>query len=370
MRARSVLVVGGGPAGLAAAIAAARLGDRAIVCEASSYPRDRVCGEFLSPEIVDDLERLGAGDFASALRPVALSRVLVTSPSGARLAFTIDGPPALGLTRRALEAWLAERARAEGAEVRERSPVRAVASDAGGVRFRTPTDEARADSAIGAFGKRSSLDAALELPRAARPGRFAAVKAYFDAPPSALEADVELHLVRGGYVGLNPVEGNRIGLCALFDGEPTSDLAKLLPRFSRNPTLVERLARLGAPCGATRGLARFGFQAQRVAHVGAGGAVTLLAGDAARLVPSFTGDGNAIAVRTGRLAAEARGDANAYARAFHAELSARFRWAALLHRAFLHPLVFSALAPWLARRPALAPRLYAFTRGRRELDAA
>src|SRR5262245_29853670 len=112
---RQVLIVGGGLAGLAAAVAAARLGLDPIVCESAAFGRDKVCGEFLSPDGAADLEAIGCGDWIDALRPAPMRTALLTSARGARLALALPGPPGLSCTRRALESFLAERARAAGA---------------------------------------------------------------------------------------------------------------------------------------------------------------------------------------------------------------------------------------------------------------
>jgi menaquinone-9 beta-reductase len=209
----------------------------------------------------------------------------------------------------------------------------------------------------------------MALPRATAPEPFAAAKAYFTAPADALEADVELFLLPDGYVGLNPVEGGRIGLCALLTGEATASFERLRVRFAENPVLEARLDRLGLPSGPVRGLAKFGFGFQRlVARDPAAGAFALFAGDCARMMPSFTGDGMAVAIRSGRLAARALGErdpARAYERSYAREFARRFHVAALLHRAFLSPWLFGALAPALAKRPLLVDRLYAWTRGGR-----
>lgn len=360
---RELLVIGGGPAGLAAAIAASRRGRRVALCESASYGRDKVCGEFLSPEVVEDFAALGCADWIETLRPAPLRDVLLTAPGGARLGLRLPGPPAWGLTRRAMEGFLAGRARAAGAAVHERSPVRALARDGAGWRFQAAEGEGRTDALVCAFGKRSSLDRPLELPRSRSPEAFAAAKAYFDAPASeVLEADVELHLVPGGYVGLNAVEGGRLALCALLDGDATSDWTALADRFAASPELAARLRRAGAPSGAVRGLAKFGFRAQKLHHAGA-----LLCGDAARMMPSFTGDGMAVALRSGRLASaalDARDPPGAYAASYRAEFSRRLFFANLLHRAFFNPVLFAAIAPLLDRRPSLTQRVYEWTRGR------
>jgi flavin-dependent dehydrogenase len=364
-REAQVLVVGGGLAGLSATIAAARRGREVVLCESSGFGRDKVCGEFLSPEAAADLEALGCGDWIDVLRPAPMRNVLLCSPRGARLAFDLPGPPAWSCTRRALESFLAERARAAGAVLHERAPVKQLTPVEGAWRWRAGDHEGVASTTIAAFGKRSTLDAALELPRASAPEPFAAVKTYFAPQPGALEADVELHVFPGGYVGLNAVEDGRIGMCALLDGNPTTHWDEIMQRFAANEVLRTRLERLGAPASPVRGLARFGFGAQRLVHHD-GDSVALLTGDAARMMPSFTGDGMAVALHSGRLAAEALADANpdeAYEQAYAHAFVRRLRVANVLHTIFFRPSIFAVLAPMLSRSPRTVERLYEWTRG-------
>nr|AYM54528.1 FAD-dependent oxidoreductase [Racemicystis crocea] len=373
MKSQRVLVIGGGLAGLAAAISAAQRGARVTLCESHAYGRDKLCGEFLSGEVAADFEALGAGDWIDALGAVPMRRAaLIAARPGARearLDLAFPGPPGRSITRRALEAFLAERARAAGVELIERAPVRALDARAGAWRFSTSAREGEVDHVICAFGKRSTLDKAMDLPRAReKPETYAAAKAYFEADPGALESDVELYLIDGGYVGLNAVEGGRIGLCALLPGEATHDWSRLAARLSRSPALARRLAVLGRPAGPLRGLYRFGFGPQRlVAFDARRTAFALLAGDAARMMPPFTGDGMAVALRSGRLAAaalEARDPAAAYQRAYQREFRARLFSANALHRLLLYPAAFAALAPLVGKSPRLVEALYALTRGR------
>ncbi|MRG96024.1 NAD(P)/FAD-dependent oxidoreductase [Polyangium spumosum] len=360
-------VVGGGLAGLAAAIAAAQRGREVLVWESGEIGRDKVCGEFLSPEAEEDLDALGCGDLASALNPAPLRTVALFGAGGARLDLTLPGRPALGLTRAALETFLARRARDAGAVIHERTPVRGLSpSPSRALEVRTPSSAHAVRALVLSMGKRSTLDAPLGLPRArAERPSFVAIKAYCAKTP--LEADVELHVVPGGYVGVNPVEDGRIGVCALLDGAFRPAWPTLLDLATRHPALGRRLTSLGAPTEKPRGLARFGFGAQAIARTcPTTGAPLLFAGDAARLVPSFTGDGMAIALRSGRLASLATFSPDpirAYTRAFSRAFSARFLVAGALHGLFLRPPFFELLAPLVGRAPRLVEMLYRATRG-------
>src|SRR5690349_9649625 len=95
-----VAIVGGGPAGSSAAITLARLGARVVLFEAKTYPHDKLCGEFLSPECAMLLDELGLTPALRALKPASIEIACLTAPDGAAWETRLPGV-ALGLTRRA-----------------------------------------------------------------------------------------------------------------------------------------------------------------------------------------------------------------------------------------------------------------------------
>ena len=106
----------GGPAGSAAALAALRDGGAVEICEQSSLPRHKVCGEFLSPEIADQLDRLGVLAAFADLAPARVNRAALFL--GNREKRWNLSEPGFGLSRFAFDQFLIETAVKRGAVVR------------------------------------------------------------------------------------------------------------------------------------------------------------------------------------------------------------------------------------------------------------
>ena len=111
-----VLIVGAGPAGSAAALSAlaARPGARVAIVDRSAFPRDKVCGDGLTPSAVAALEQLGLGDVLTAQTPVP--RWQVRGPGSHQFTASL-AQPAYVLPRRVLDAHLVAAATARGAEL-------------------------------------------------------------------------------------------------------------------------------------------------------------------------------------------------------------------------------------------------------------
>lgn len=337
MRRTGPLIIGGGPAGAAAAILLARGGSRPLVIERAAG-HDALCGGFLSWTTLAALRACGIDALALGARPVTRARLF----SGRRQALFDLPAPAAGLSRRVLDQALLDAAERAGAVVRRGATVRAIAD--GGVRCADGTVE-RADHIILATGKH-------DLRGVARPVTSSdpavGLRWRFPAEPrlaAALADAIELHLFPGGYAGLVLQEAGHANLClaarhsrlAGAGNRPNALLAELL---STMPRLAERLS--GQSIGPAQAIANvpYGWRAMESADG------LYRVGDQAGVIPSIAGEGIGIALDSGMAAA----------RALQAgEDAAHFQPA--IARRIARPIRTASLVWHLAERPAAAAAL-------------
>jgi menaquinone-9 beta-reductase len=356
---RDPLIIGAGPAGTAAAITLARAGHRPVLFERSVGPTDKVCGDFLSLDAIQLTRSLGVDPARFGGAPIDRVRLI----HGSRAVEAALPFPALGLSRRTLDAALLRHAETAGAIVRTGQTVRRLTRD--GDAWSVQTDAVlTAESVFLATGKHDLRD----LPRLHTRHDAIGMKMYLalaSGPAQVLQGATELTLFPGGYAGMQFVENGQAVLCIAvrrtalraYGGAWSGLLAAIeqsSPRFAAmltgaRPLLPRPLAVAGIP---------YGYQAP------AGGFFRL--GDQAAVIPSLTGDGMAIALHSGQQAAEAwlEGlDAAAYQHTLTYTLAPQMRLAGLLHHAGLNGPAQAAaipilrLFPGLLRQAALRTRL-------------
>ncbi|GIF02170.1 geranylgeranyl reductase family protein [Paractinoplanes rishiriensis] len=322
-----VAVVGAGPAGSAAAIAACRAGARVLLLDRADFPRDKPCGDGIAAEAIGVLESLGVTGVTDGYPPVG--RLRLVGPGGSVVARPLPRP-AYTVPRRIFDERLVRAAVAAGADLR-RHTVRTVHDDGAG----PVTIDGRFEAAvlIGADGAGSVVRRTLGHP-GNPPGHLAvAIRGYAPSanrteqiiitterrwPAYAWEFPIGDGTANIGYGEV--LTGERLSRAYLLDrlrallpgGEPTSVRGHHLPLSTRRPP-------------PARGR-------------------TLLAGDALSLINPFTGEGIFYAVLSGALAGTA-------AAGGPQRVAERYRDA--LHRRLGRHLRHSGLAAWLARRPAV-----------------
>ena len=348
------LILGGGPAGSAAAIVLAQGGVRATILERTREPADAICGGFLSWQTLAALERLGIA--ADDLNPHATTRLRLFA--GTHVAEARLPAPARGVSRTRLDEVMRDRAIAGGAGVERGVTVRTLSGTTARL---ADGGEVTSDTILLATGKHELRG----LPRATQDADdpTLGIRVHLRAVPAIGDA-IELHLFDGGYAGLVVQEDGRANLCMAVArsrlraaGDP---LALLQALAAAHPALADRLDGLesGAAIDAIANVP-YGWRTATTAP----GVYRL--GDQAAVIPSLAGEGMGIAITSGTAAARAilRGDgAAAYQSAFAARAARPLAMAGLVRHLAERPtsarmLASLARAPWLVRAVAGLTRI-------------
>jgi menaquinone-9 beta-reductase len=302
-----VLVAGGGPAGSATASHLARRGYSVLLVDQARFPREKACGEYQSPGVVDALRRLGALDLVSACNPCWPDGMLITTPNTSfRLTYANKGSgnPALSIPRSLLDLALLDHARRCGVDVHEKTRALSPLMDGQrmtGLRVRGETSERDipARFVVVADGLHSTISRALGLDLKVRwPRRLGLVARYEGV--YGLEDHGQMHSGKGLYCGIAQVGQGivNVGLVTRLGrkpkGEPTIDYFDRM--IQRLPGVVAALDG-GERVTPIRGI---GPLARRVRQVSGPG--YLLVGDAAGFFDPFTGEGVHRALRGAEVA--------------------------------------------------------------------
>ncbi|MDX1871560.1 geranylgeranyl reductase family protein [Mycolicibacterium sp. 120266] len=312
MRRADVVVVGAGPAGSSAAAWAARAGRDVLVIDSAQFPRDKACGDGLTPRAVAELERLGLGDWLDGrIRHHGLRM----SGFGADVEIRWPGPSfpptSSAVPRTELDDRIRMAATDEGAEMLLGTKVVDAQHDSGGrVSALVLADgtEIAVGTVIVADGARSTLGRALGRSWHQDTVYAVAIRGYAGSPRADepwLTSHLELRSPEGdvlpGYGWIFPL-GNgevNIGVGALATARRPADV--------RLPRLMSYYAGLRREEWGFSGEPRAGLSAllpMGGAVSGVAGPNWMLIGDAAACVNPLNGEGIDYGLETGRLAAE------------------------------------------------------------------
>jgi flavin-dependent dehydrogenase len=269
-----ISVIGGGPAGSVAALAALAEGSAVTLYEKSRFPRHKVCGEFLSPEIASVLDPLDLWPAFSASQPARITRAILHI-GGSDKRFRLP-EPAYGLSRFALDRLLLDEAVRKGAELRTETMKPGATPDG-----RT----------VIAHGRQTPV----RTPVMPKKDRLFGFKAHFRGP---VDDAVEMFFFNDCYVGVSPVEDGAVNVCGLAPEAALRECA-FQPEALFPENLLRRLGSLERSFDwLMTGPLVFRDEFDHHSNV-------YLAGDAMGFIDPFTGSGMLSAMLTGRLAGQA-----------------------------------------------------------------
>ncbi|WP_298396516.1 NAD(P)/FAD-dependent oxidoreductase [Flavobacterium sp.] len=292
-----ITIIGGGLAGLISGIHLAKNGFSVLIIEKNTYPKHKVCGEYISNEVLDYLKSLHLN--IESLQPKKIDKLSFSLVSGKKIE-TILPLGGFGISRYCLDAYLFNEALKMGCKVIKDTVNDVVFKDD---HFEISTNENSYESKIvlGAFGKRSNLDLKFKRKFINNKSEWLGVKAHYQMDfPDDL---VGLHHFKGGYCGVSKIQNSLVNICYLSDYKSFKK-HKNIEEYqekvvSENPNLKKIFDTAILKFEKPLTISQISFEEKQSVenHI-------LMIGDTAGLIHPLCGNGMAMAIHSAKLASE------------------------------------------------------------------
>jgi len=364
-----VLIVGGGLAGLTAAIHLSKVGINVILIDKNQYPCHKVCGEYVSNEILPYLKWLNADP--EVLKPTKISKLQFTTTSGKSIetSLALGG---FGISRFSLDEFLSQKAKEAGCTIIQ-DTVEDIVFKNDRFTVITPDTKYQAKIVIAAYGKRSAVDHKLERGFIKTKSPWLAIKAHYrgDFPQDL----VALHNFQGGYCGVSKVENDLINICYLVDYKsfkPYKSIAEHQKKvLYQNPYLKGILESSEMLFDAPLTISQISFQKKEKmnSHI-------LMIGDTAGLIHPMCGNGMAMAMHSAQICSSLINDyftgkiptrlilEQKYERQWNQNFKSRINMGKILSGILRHENLADTLMEGLARFPKILPSIIKRTHGK------
>ncbi len=316
MNSFDIVVIGGGPAGCAMALDLNHRGYNVALCDQAKFPRDKVCGEFISPGADPILKQLGVLNAIEALTPKRLRGVAISSYESEEL--RIDYPVATGgglrptslsVPRYKLDALFLKQVQSAGVKVFEQHKVTDFIFNEGCVAGIQGWDETKSSFSINcklvvdAGGRNAVSLRKLSLKREPKGSSKIAFSAHWQGVRLP-EDYCYMHVSRPGYTGISSVGNGRANVVLVVEGSALTGMKKEKPEAFYHRVLMQNRRRIkmlqsGEQVEPVRSVESLAFS---VKPVPCGGLI--LVGDATGFIDPFTGEGIYLSLRSSQLAGE------------------------------------------------------------------
>ncbi len=365
-----IIIIGGGLAGLVSAIQLSKAGLAVTLIEKNEYPKHKVCGEYISNEVLPYLQYLGADPLSTGAKK--LNRFLLSTTRGKTIETTLP-LGGFGVSRFTLDHFLLQKAIENNCGIIQDSVLDVKFENDS---FQVSTKEGVELSAkivIGAFGKRSNMDVTLDRSFIKNKSPFVGVKTHLQGDfPDDL---VALHNFEGGYCGVSQVENGNLNVCYLANYKSFQQY-KNIDAFNKqvlykNPHLKNIFENSVPVFEQPLTISQVSFSDKTTVqdHI-------LMCGDAAGMIHPLCGNGMAMAIHSAKIASELVIDFFAkkiktrqelettYSQQWNKEFKKRIRNGRILQSFFGKDNLARAIMYGLTHVPGILPAIINQTHGR------
>jgi len=295
LKKHDVIIIGGGLAGLSSAIHLSKNKLRVLVIEKNTYPKHKVCGEYISNEVLPYLDFLGIDVFKLGAKKINHFEMSTPKNKQVKAKLALGG---FGISRYCLDFELANRAIANSATIIQ-DTVEDVFFKEDKFIVKTKNNNYTSKIVIGAYGKRAHLDVKLKRRFIKNQSPYLAVKMHLKGVfPEHL---VALHNFKGGYCGVSKVEDNSINVCYITNYKvfkKYKDIEEFQQKVIFKNNALKTIFENATPVfESPLTISQISFKTKQLIenHI-------LMCGDTAGMVHPLCGNGMSMAIRSAQMA--------------------------------------------------------------------
>jgi len=365
-----VIIVGGGLAGLTSAIHLSSRKKRVLLIEKNEYPKHKVCGEYISNEVLPYLNSLGINPINEGAKQITKVHISTTKSNLIKGELPLGG---FGMSRYFLDNLLVNKAHLNGVQILK-DTVDSIHFKKDSFTITTKSSGVfQSKITIGAFGKRSSLDQKMKRKFIQKKSPYLAVKIHVKGVfPENL---VALHNFKGGYCGVSKVEDNAINVCYITEYRSFKK-HKNITDFQEQVVFknehLRKIFKESTPVfEKPLTISQVSFQTKNPVedHI-------IMCGDTAGMIHPLCGNGMGMAISSARLASvrilqflngeikTREGLEKQYLRDWNKEFKIRLKTGHFIAWLFRNQTISQIAYSILKRIPSLLPKMIKFTHGK------
>jgi len=365
-----IVIIGGGLAGLCNAIHLSKFDKKVLLIEKNSYPKHKVCGEYISNEVLPYLKYLEVDPFNFGAVKIDAFQLSTTKNKIISAKLPLGG---FGISRYQLDFILSEKAKENGVSILQDSVLNVQFTNDGFTIESKENGVFNSNVCIGAFGKRSVLDVKMNRDFIQKKSPYLGVKIHVKG--NFIENQVALHNFKGGYCGVSKVENNTINLCYITDFSSFKKY-KNIDDFQENVLFknhfLKEIFKNTKPVFETPlTISQISFETKKPVenHL-------MMCGDAAGMIHPLCGNGMSMAIQSAQMASKLilnylnaknvtrKTLENEYIRQWNKKFRFRLKVGHFIAFLFRKDKIASILLEILKKLPFLLPIIIKFTHGK------